>query len=192
MGDLAAIDLLCNRHDAGEVDGRAFLAGLPALVAQAIGCSRAGVRVAVETPAGRVLRAVTMHQRSVGRLVEVPDLAGDGVEPYLESLARQGGVIAPDVNSHPRVLRLLRGYAESQQLRSLMDAGISIDGMLYGALSCEQLGSPQQWSPRQLHLLRRVALRASPALVRLVADQVTAPGRLWDMPGPGRRLPLNS
>jgi GAF domain-containing protein len=93
-------------------------------------------------------------------------------------LARQGGVIAPDVNSHPRVLGLLRGYAQSQQVRSLMDAGISIDGMLYGALSCEQLGAPQQWSPRQLHLLRRVALRAGPALVRLVADQVTAPGRL--------------
>lgn len=174
MTDLALIEGLYSRDDWGEVDGRQFLNELPALVARAIGCSRAGIRVAIETPTGSVLRTVAMYDHAAARLVDAPDLTGEGVRPYLESLGRQGGIVAPDVSSNPRVSGLLRHYGDDAPVRSLMDVGLSRNGLLYGALTCEQLRAPQQWSPRQLHLLRHIALRAGPALVRLIADQAAA------------------
>ena len=172
--DLESIEELCGRHDRGEVDGGRFVAELPAFIARAIGCSRAGVRVLIETSAGSVLRTVAMYEQSSARLVEVPDLAGDAVQPYLASLGRQGGIIAPDVAKHPGVSQLLHRYGAHQQLRSLMDVGISLDGVVCGTLSCEQLLSPQQWSPRQLLLLRHIAVRTRPALAHVVAEHAAA------------------
>ena len=175
--DLESIDELCGRHDRGEVDGGRFVTELPAFIARAIGCSRAGVRVLIETPSGSVLRTVAMYEQSSDRLVEVPDLTGEAVQPYLESLGRQGGIIVPDVAKHLWVSQLLRHYGAHQQLRSLLDVGINLDGAVRGTLSCEQLLTPQQWSPRQLLLLRHIAVRTNAPLSGVVAELAVAPRR---------------
>jgi len=170
MTDLVAIDGLCTRRDRGEMDGPAFLCELTAMLARSIGCSRAGVRVIIDTQAGCILRTIAMYSNAAGRLVVVPDLVGVGVSLYLKCLGKQGGTVVPDVASSPRTASLLHDYSASQEVSSLMDVGISLEGMLYGTLSCEQVCTPLQWSPRQIYLLRYTALRAAPALVRCLAE----------------------
>lgn len=169
VSSLASIHQLCSRHDWGEVDDRLFMSELLSMTTRAIGCTRVGVRAVVGTLTGKILRTVAMYDQFGSCFLSVPDLVGAGVEPYLECLARQGGVIVPDVRSSLRLLPLMHGYVETQGVRSLMDTGISIDGMVYGAITCEDRCSVQLWSPRQLHLLRQIAVRASPGLVRLMA-----------------------
>jgi GAF domain-containing protein len=173
--DLGLIDAICRSHDRGEVDDRQFLTELPAFVARAIGCSRAGVRVVIEAPNGCVLRTIAMYEQSVARLVDVSDLTGEGVRPYLESLGRQGGIVAAEVALSPCVARLLRHYDGRRHVRSLMDVGIDVRGTLHGVLTCEQLRTPQLWSPRQLLLLRHISGRVGPRLASLLAEHAAAP-----------------
>jgi GAF domain-containing protein len=190
MTDFTAIDLLCSRHDRGEIDNRPFLNELAALLAQSIGCSRAGVRVALETSSGSVLRTLAMYELSASRLIDVPDLAGDGVQRYLRHLGRQGDIVAPDVTSHSDLPALLGSYVNAYGVRSLMDVGVSLNGSLLGTLSCEQLHERCQWSPRQVHLLRYFSERASSPLVAFITGQPTPPGAPRDHPHPELPLPL--
>jgi hypothetical protein len=68
-----------------------------------------------------------------------------------------------------------------------MDACFWVNGTLYGTFSCEQTGTPLDWTARQQQTLRRIAVRTSLTLMHVVTASVdTAPGALWESSTPNR------
>ena len=187
MSQLVGVQRICGLLDRGEIDRVEFLVQLTHRMAAEIGCSRAAVRLLIHSDEGPALRTIAMHDAASGQPVRVPDMTGGDSAPYFDALLHDGSVVVPDVAATPALAAFMPRYLGPQDVRSLLDVGFSVNGVLYGTFSCEQVGAPQHWTPRQLRLLRRIAARASLSLLQAVTATVdTNPGALWDSSSPNR------
>ncbi|HJV96613.1 MAG TPA: hypothetical protein VJ608_11280 [Albitalea sp.] len=177
---IADVQELSRRLEWEEISSQQFVDEFARIVTSAIGCSRAGVRALVETDDGAALRTVAMFDSRDGTSVRVPDIQGAEVLPFLKMLGRHGGCVVPDVGENAMMKGLLQSYKGQWDVRSTMNACVTVNGLVHGEVACEQVDGFMQWSPRQLYLLRQLATRASPALVRVIAERITAPGALSD------------
>jgi len=184
QSDLQAIS---GRLERGEIDSARYLEELTRFVAAQIGCSRAGLRVFVETTAGRALRCVAMYDAGLDRMVGAADILHPDAGPYLERLQREGSVVIGQATADPVGTGALQRYLEAAKVVSLMDMSFSVNGALFGTFSCEQLGEPVEWTQRQLQTLRKIASRASLTLMHVVTTAIdTTPGALWESSTPNR------
>jgi len=191
MPDLNEIQRICGLLDRGEIDRIQFFEQFTQQLTAEIGCSRAGVRMLITAPNGEALRCAAMFEVARAGLVKLPDMNGADMKPYFQTLLRDGCVVAPDVRSHPATAGMLDEYLLPLGVRSLMDVCFSVNGVLYGTFSCEQVGSTLEWTPRQLRMLRHIASRASLTLMHAITSQVdTAPGALWEPSTPNRLMTM--
>ena len=185
MSESEELQTISGRLERGEIDSGQFLEQFTRFVAARIGCSRAGVWIFIETSEGRALRCVALYDATLDRMVAATDMVNTDVGLYFESLLRDGNVIAPDARSHPATLGFMDEYLLPLDIHSLMDVCFSVNGTLFGAFSCEQVGAAMDWTPRQFQALRRIGARASLTLMHAITSTVdTAPGALWE---PGSR-----
>jgi GAF domain-containing protein len=185
MPELEPLRSVVGALDRGEIDRGEFLERFVRYLAAAIGCSRAGVWVFRDQQGERISRCVAMYDAARDALVDVTDMVPSEVGAYFDALLRDGAVVAPDARSHPAAGVFLEEYLRPLDVQSLMDVCFSVNGVLFGTFSCEQVGSRMDWTPQQLALLRRVASTASLALMRAAsAGFDTAPSALWDSATP--------
>ncbi|MDP9044305.1 MAG: GAF domain-containing protein [Pseudomonadota bacterium] len=187
MPDSADLQLISGRLERGEIDSAQFLEQLMRYVAGRIGCSRAGLRLFMDSDHGRVSRCVAMFDSALDRMVSASDIAHGTRSPYIERLQRDGSVSAPQALLDPVATGALHAYLVQAGVASLMDTGFSVNGVLFGTFCCEQQGEPVEWSQRQLQQLRKISSRASLSLMHVVNAAVdTAPGALWESSTPNR------
>lgn len=187
MPDQPDLQVISGRLERGEIDSAQYLDQLMRFVAGQIGCSRAGLRLFVDTAEGRVLRCVAMFDSVRDRMVAAADLSLRYGSEYLERLQRDGCVSTGQAMSDPITRGPLRSYLQEAGIVSTMDMGFSVNGVLFGTFSCEQAGTPIEWNQRQLQALRRISSRASLTLMHLVNGAIdTAPGALWETSTPNR------
>ena len=171
----------------GEIDGGRYLEQFTRLLATQIGCTRATVRVFIDTPGGRALRSIAMYDASQDRMVATEDLLRADSGPYFERLLHDGCVVVSDARADPIVAPFLANYLGPNGIRSVMDMCFAVNGELFGTFSCEQLNVPIEWTQRQVQMLRKLASRASLTLMHVVNVTVdTAPGALWETSTPNR------
>jgi hypothetical protein len=187
MPSQADLQVISGRLERGEIDSTEYLAQLTRFVSAQIGCSRAAVRVFIDTPQGRALRCVAMCDATLDRMVGVADMLNVDEGPYFERLLQDGCVSVVHARTDPVTTGLLTEYLLPANVTSLMDMCFSVNGVLFGTFSCEQTGAPADWSQRQLQTLRKIASRASLSLMHAVSASVdTAPGALWESSTPNR------
>jgi hypothetical protein len=186
MPDPQLIQELCSRLDRGEIDRTRFLETFTREMAELIGCSRAGVWMFIDTAAGRSLRCMAMFDRVQDRMVDVTDIETLGAEPYFEALQRDGCVVAPDARNHPATRPFLEGYLLPLDIHSLLDVTFSVNGVVFGIFSCEQIGAPMKWTQRQLQWLRQIGSRASLTLLNAAAAMDTQMDGMWEPSTPSR------
>ncbi len=187
MPDQADLQVISGRLERGEIDSAQFLDQLMRFVAEQIGCPRAGLRLFVDTERGRTLRCVVMFDASLGRVVAAADIPHAAHSLYIEQLQRDGSVIVTRALNDPINSGVLGEYLAATQVTTLMDMSFSVNGVLFGAFSCEQLDTPVEWTQRQLQSLRKIASRASLTLMHVLSNSVdTAPGALWETSTPNR------
>ncbi len=190
MPDLTALQRICGLLDRGEIELAQFLTQFARPMVQEIGCSRAGVRMLIHSQDGPALRGAGMVDAS-GTSVRVPDMPGTTAKPYFDTLLRDGCVVAPDCLHDPVTAAFVPGYLLPQDVRSLMDVGFSVNGVLYGTFSCEQIGSTVAWTGYQLSLLRQMASRVSLTLMHAITAHIdTTPGGLWEPSTPNRLMTM--
>ncbi|KQW36247.1 GAF domain-containing protein [Rhizobacter sp. Root404] len=183
----ADLQTISGRLERGEIDSAQYLEQLMRFVAAQIGCTRAGLRLFIDTPAGRALRSVAMYDAAQDRMVGAADIVHAGSDPYLERLQHEGNVTASDAAIDPVTAGVLREYVADNAIVSLMDMSFSVNGVLFGTFSCEQLDKRVEWTQRQLQSLRKIASRASLTLMHVVNASVdTTPGALWETSTPNR------
>jgi hypothetical protein len=187
MPDSLDMQVISGRLERGEIDSAQYLEQLMRFVAAQIGCSRAGLRVFVDTAEGRALRCVAMYDGTLDRMVTAIDILHDDSSLYLECLQRDGSVAIGRAMADPVTAGPLREYLAAAAVVSLMDMSFSVNGVLFGTFSCEQIATPIEWTQRQLQALRKIASRASLTLMHVVNAAVdTAPGALWESSTPNR------
>ena len=187
MVESSSLQLISGRLERGEIDSARYLEELTRFVASAIGCSRAGLRLFVDTPDGRVLRTVAMYDATLNQMISVADIFDVEVSLYFEQLLHDGSVLISDARTDPSTAGAMRDYVRDANVTSLMEMSFSVNGVLFGTFSCEQTGPSIDWTQRQLQSLRKVASRASLTLMHLVTASVdTAPGALWETSTPNR------
>ncbi|HEV7914578.1 MAG TPA: GAF domain-containing protein [Albitalea sp.] len=191
MPDLLAVQRICGLLDRGEIDRVEFLEQFTRRMAVDIGCTRAAVRMLINAPEGTALRSMAMYDSASDGLIRVPDMTSTDPRPYFDALLRDGAIVAADCLMHPATAPFVASYLEPQGVRSLMDIGFSVNGVLYGSFSCEQLGATMSWSQPQLTLLRQIGSRASLTLMHAISSQIdTTPGALWEPSTPNRLMTM--
>ena len=191
MSQLVGVQRICGLLDRGEIDRVEFLVQLTHRMAAEIGCSRAAVRLLIHSDEGPALRTIAMHDAASGQPVRVPDMTGGDSAPYFDALLHDGSVVVPDVAATPALAAFIPSYLGPQDVRSLLDVGFSVNGVLYGTFSCEQVGSTMAWTLPQLNLLRQIAARASLTLMHAITAQIdTTPGALWEPSTPNRLMTM--
>lgn len=191
MSQLVGVQRICGLLDRGEIDRVEFLVQLTHRMAAEIGCSRAAVRLLIHSDEGPALRTIAMHDAASGQPVRVPDMTGGDSAPYFDALLHDGSVVVPDVAATPALAAFMPSYLGPQDVRSLLDVGFSVNGVLYGTFSCEQVGSTMAWTLPQLNLLRQIAARASLTLMHAITAQIdTTPGALWEPSTPNRLMTM--
>jgi hypothetical protein len=191
MPEQPDLQVISGRLERGEIDSAQYLEQLTRFVAGQIGCSRAGLRLFVETAAGRALRCVAMFDATLDRMVAAPNIPRAGDDLYMERLQSDGCVMAAHAVTDPVAAGALHSYLVETGIASLMDMSFSVNGVLFGTFSCEQLGAPVEWNQRQLQTLRKIASRASLTLMHVVNASVdTAPGALWESSTPNRLVTM--
>lgn len=197
MTDQPDLQVISGRLERGEIDSAQYLEQLMRFVAAQIVCSRAGLRLFVDTTGGRALRCVAMYDAALDRMVGAADVLHAESGTYLERLRRDGNVCASHALTDPVTAGPLRAYLVACGAVSLMDMSFSVNGSLFGTFSCEQVDQPVDWTQRQLQALRKIASRASLSLMHVINAAVdTAPGALWEPSTPNRLttmpMPLDS
>jgi GAF domain-containing protein len=187
MPDRVDLQVISSRLERGEIDSAQYLDQLTRFVAAQIGCSRAGLRLFVDTEQGRTLRCVVMFDSNLGHIVSASDILHAADSLYIERLQRDGSVTTAHLTKDPVVSPALGEYLSGAGVAALMDMSFSVNGVLFGTFSCEQCGAPIEWTQRQLQSLRKIASRASLALMHVISNSVdTAPGALWEISTPNR------
>lgn len=191
MADLTALQQICGLLDRGEIDRVQFLERLTRHMSESIGCSRAAVRLLVQTEAGPALRCLEMHDTVQGRPVHAPDMMSSDSAPYFDALVHDGAVVANDCRAHAAMRPFVSTYLDPLDVRSVLDVAFSVNGVLYGSFSCEQLGNMQAWTPHQLKHLRQIANRVSLTLMHAITAHIdTTPGGLWEPSTPNRLMTM--
>jgi GAF domain-containing protein len=187
MTEAQAIQDVCSQLDRGEIDHRQFLEAFAREMTALIDCSRAGVWMFANSPERRLLHCVALYDRQRDEMVSAPDKRRNEVAPYMDQLLREGAIVAPDARVHPATAGCLDQYLLPNDIHSMLEVGFSVNGVMCGTFSCEQTGGRQDWTQRQLQLLRHIGSRASLALMNAAAAQIdTAPGALWEPSSPNR------
>ena len=156
MPDLTAVQNICGLLDRGEIDRIEFLEQLTRGMVTEIGCTRAAVRLLVQSGTGPSLHTVALFDAARGEMLRVPDMSDDNAGLYFDALLRDGTIVAPDVDTLPVTAPFLESYLTPQRVRSLLDASFSVNGVLYGTFSCEQVADPMAWTQQQVNLLRQI------------------------------------
>ena len=187
MPEQPDLQIISGRLERGEIDSAQYLEELMRYVAAQIGCTRAALRLFMDTAEGRALRSVAMYDAAQDRMVAPADIVHAGTDPYLERLQHEGNVAAADAATDPVTAGALREYVMACGIVSLMDMSFSVNGVLFGTFSCEQLDRRVEWTQRHLQALRKIASRASLTLMHVVNASVdTGPGALWESSTPNR------
>ena len=187
MSERPDLQDISGRLERGEIDSAQYLEQLTRFVAAQISCSRAGLRVFVDTPEGRALRCIAMFDANLDRMITAVDILHAESSIYVDHLQSDGCVASADAQNDPVMDGDMRNYLVSANIASVMDMSFSVNGMLFGTFSCEHTGMPVEWTQRQLQALRKIASRASLTLMHVVNASVdTAPGALWESSTPNR------
>jgi hypothetical protein len=187
MPALTDLQVISGRLERAEIDSAQYLDQLMRFVVSQIGCSRAGLRLLLETPLGRTMRCIAMYDATVDRMVSADDIVHSNGDLYFERLLHDGSVTITNPRSDPVAAGAMGDYLAASRVVSAMDMSFSVNGVLYGTFSCEQLGAPAEWTQRQLQVLRKIASRASLTLMHVINTSVdTAPGALWETSTPNR------
>jgi GAF domain-containing protein len=164
MNSLPEIQRICAAMENEEIGRASFLECLCRLVAAEIGCSRVGIWVFRESSSGRILHCLALYDQSKNCMTSVPDVSGEEVVAYFQTLERVGYVMATDARIHFATEGMFAAHLAPNGVHSMMASAFSVNGKLYGAFTCTQVGRQMEWERRQLNALRQIGSRASLAL----------------------------
>ena len=168
----AALQSLGSRLVTAAIDRRAYYAALAQLLHARFRTSRVNIWRLMAAPgtSARVLECVAEYDPSPLSAPARGGLSEKEFAPYLEVLARQGVYVSPDTLSDGVLEPMRDGYLVPGLVEALMDAAITINGVVVGVVCCEEIGRQRVWMQLEVTAMRRSIATVNVHLARLQAD----------------------
>ena len=99
-----------------------------------------------------MLYRAALDDFSVGERLPVSSLPD-----YFVGMSQGRFVDVPDVNKDPRTRLLLDDYFRPENIHSLLDATVRLEGEVVGIISLESVGHARLWTPEEQHFLASIA-----------------------------------
>jgi hypothetical protein len=164
------VQRLCGDFENRMIRRPEFLEKCARLVAARVGCSRAGIWIFQGEKPSLRMHCLAMFDGVKEQMAQVPDEEGSSVSDYFLALEQTGHVIATDARVHFATAGFFDQWLDPNGVKSLLAAAFSVNGRLYGAFTCAQVGSQMEWSRAQLATLRQIGSRISLPLAN--ADRI--------------------
>ena len=168
----AALQSLGSRLATAAIDGHAYYAELAQLLHERFRTSRVNVwRLRKATGASaRTLECVAEFDPSPLEAPARDSLTEKEFAPYLAVMARQGIYVSNDTLSDPALEPMRASYLEPSRVEALMDAAITINGVVVGVVCCEEIGHRRAWMQVEVTSMMRSIATVNVHLARLQAD----------------------
>ena len=113
----------------------------------------------------RTMSCVSAYSLSEG-LIDHPQNGDiDAIAPYIRHIRRSNVLKVDDSFNDVRCSCMKYNYLLDEDVRSFLDVGITIDGILRGIICAESLGSTREWHDDEEAFLNNVSARVSQMLV---------------------------
>ena len=168
----AALQSLGSQLTAAAINRRAYCAALAQLLHARFRTSRVNVWRLQAAP-GTSARVLACEAEYGSVTLSAPPRGGLSEKefaPYLEVLARHGVYVSNDTLSDPALESMRAGYLVPGLVEALMDAAITINGVVVGVICCEEIGRQRVWMQLEVTALRRSIAIVNSHLARLQGD----------------------
>jgi PAS domain S-box-containing protein len=125
-----------------------------ALVEQ-LGVSRAAIWKMEELTEGIVLEK--MFQRSSLEFVDGGQLLKKDFPLYFNSVVSEEVIVADDVHSHASLVEFKKGYLDTYNIVSMLDAPFYLNGKVGGVICCENQHQQKSWTQEDIDFIKSVA-----------------------------------
>ncbi len=173
MLDQTALLLLIKAYQDQQLTEGQFYRQLTETMTLALQCSRASLWLYADTQLDEIV-AVDLFDHIQQSHQQGMRLHEDDFSPYFAALRAEGSIDAPQARRHPATFCLNERYFEPNQIVSLLDMGIHINGQLVGVFCGEQVGTAMQWTQSQKSYLQQAGKLITFALKPLLLEKISA------------------
>ncbi len=173
MLDQTALLLLIKAYRDQQLTEEQFYRQLTETITLTVKCSRASLWLYADSQLDEII-AVDLFDHLQQSHQQGMRLHEDDFSPYFSALRAEGGIDAPQARRHPATFCLNERYFVPQQILSLLDVGIHINGQLIGVFCCEQVGAEMHWTPSQKIYLQQAGKLITFALKPFLLEKLSA------------------
>lgn len=168
----AALQSLGSQLVTAAIDRGAYYAALARLLHARFRTSRVNVWRLATAPdmRTRVLECVAEYDPAPLSAPSRASLSEKEFAPYLAVLSRDGVYVSNDTLSDPDLEPMRASYLVPSLVEALMDAAITINGVVVGVVCCEEIGRQRVWMQIEVTAMRRSIATVNVHLARLQAD----------------------
>lgn len=124
-------------------------------LADTIGVARASVWQLADNRS--ILQCLMLYQSENNTWSSGERLKTADFPSYFKAIEAENRVYASDAQSDHRTCELTEFYLKKMNISSLLDAGILMDGTLFGVVSCEHMGPKRKWHPDEESFVSTIA-----------------------------------
>ena len=103
------------------------------------------------------LKCITLYESSKDKYSRCPVIPEEIFSSYFQAIKAEHFVSAADAETDPRTEELFKSYLKPHNIKSLIDAGIIVNGRLEGVVSCEHTGYKRKWEPDEEYFVSTIA-----------------------------------
>lgn len=168
----AALQSLGSQLATAEIDRATYYAALSQLLHARFRTSRVNIwRLAKAAGTNaRVLECVAEYDPAPPSAPSRDRLSEKEFAPYLAVLARQGVYVSNDTLADPALEPMRASYLVPGLVEALMDAAITINGVVVGVVCCEEIGRRRVWMQLEVTAMMRSIATVNVHLARLQAN----------------------
>jgi len=142
--------------DAGTLTLQGAALSMSEYVQGQMACSRVSVWMLDGEPGHRVMRRLAGYDGVTCTPITEPVLMHEEeFAAYFEALTKKGVYVCPDTLVDPNLAAMRESYLLPHDIRASLDATIGANGKTWAVYCCSQQGSPRDWTPQEVRLLRR-------------------------------------
>jgi len=173
MLDQTALLLLIKAYKDQQLTEEQFYRQLTETITLSLKCSRASLWLYADTLLNEIV-AVDLFDTNLQDHQQGMRLHEDDFAPYFAAMRDDGGIDAPQAATHPATRCFNELYFLPNDIYSLLDVGIRINGQLVGVFCCEQVGAEMHWTQSQKTYLEQAGKLITFALKPLLIQKFSA------------------
>jgi len=126
-----------------EKDFQSSLAKVCEILSDTIGVSRTSVWTLADD--GAELHCLNLYETGKKAHTQGATLNANDIPKYFNAIKSDSCIFAEDVQNDPRTDELAENYLKPLGITSMLDAGIVIEGRLFGVICAEHIGNMRKW-----------------------------------------------